>query len=132
MMRVPAYFWSVVGPDIKIAPRRTGLGVARPLEPGMLVGGVIDDQLGDDTNAARMRLADELPEVGQRAVVGMDVAVFADVVAVVETRGRIERQQPDRVDAQIGDVVELRDQSREIADRRRRCRRRTISHAADR
>ena len=54
--------------------------------------------------------------VGQRAVVGMDAAVVGDVVAVVAPRRGIERQQPDRVDAELGDVVELRHQAGEVAD----------------
>ena len=82
----------------------------------MLVGGVIDHELGDDANAARVRGAHELAKVGQRAVIGMNIAIIADVVAVVEPRRRIERQQPDRVGAEIGDVVEFRDQAREIAN----------------
>ena len=105
-----------VGPDIEVARRRAGLGAPRALEPGMLVGGVVDDQLGDDAEAARMRGGDEALDVGHRAVVGMHRAVVGDVVAVVAPRRGIERQQPDRVDAELGDVVELRHQAGEIAD----------------
>ena len=82
----------------------------------MLVGGVVDHQLGDHPHAARVRRGDEALDIGERAVVRMHAAVVADVVAVVEPRRRIERQQPDRVDAEIGDVVELGDQAGEIAD----------------
>ncbi len=46
----------------------------------------------------------------------MHAAIVADVVAVVEARRGIERQQPDRVHAEIGDVVELGDQAGKIAD----------------
>ena len=82
----------------------------------MLVGRVVDDELGDDADAARMRRRDEALDVGHRAVVGMHRAVFADVVAVVEPRRGIERQQPDRVDAKLDDVVELHHQPGEVAD----------------
>ena len=54
--------------------------------------------------------------VGERAVVRMHAAIVGDVVAVVAPRRGIERQQPDRVDAEIGDVVELGDQARKVAD----------------
>jgi len=37
----------VVRPDVEVAGRRSLLGVAGLLEPGVLVGGVVDDQLGD-------------------------------------------------------------------------------------
>ena len=59
---------------------------------------------------------DEALQVRQRAVVGMHAAIVGDVVAVVAPRRGIERQQPDRVDAELGDVVELGDQPGEIAD----------------
>src|SRR5262249_51559025 len=65
---------------------------------------------------ALVRLVDEALGVLERAVLGMDGGVFRDVVAVVEPRRGIEGQQPDRIDAQIGDVVELGDQAGEVAD----------------
>ena len=82
----------------------------------MLVGGVIDDQLGDDLQPAAMRLVDEVAKVIERAVVGVHVAVVGDVVAVVAQGRRIERQQPDRVDAQLLNVIEPLRESGKIAD----------------
>ena len=55
-------------------------------------------------------------EVAQRAVVRVDVGVVGDVVAVVAQRRGIERQQPDRGDAEVLQVVELRGQAAEVAD----------------
>ena len=55
-------------------------------------------------------------DIGQRAVVRMDAAIIGDVVAVVAPRRGIERQQPDRIDAELGDVVELLHQARKVAD----------------
>ena len=109
-------FAVVVRPHIEVAVHRARLGTPRALEPRVLVRRVVDHQLGDHPHAARVRHCDEPPGVGQRAVVGMHAAVVADVVAVVEPRRRVERQQPDRVDAEIGDVVELGDQAGEIAN----------------
>ena len=82
----------------------------------MLVGGVVEDQLGDDAQAALVGLADERLEVAQRAVLGLTLGVVGDVVAVVLQRRRIERQQPDRGDAQVLQVVELLGQPLEVAD----------------
>ena len=50
------------------------------------------------------------------AVGRMDRAVVGGVVAVVAQRRRVERQQPDRRDAEVVDVVEPRDQPAEVAD----------------
>src|SRR5690606_31639405 len=62
-----------------------------------------------------MCLAYEATHVGQRAIFGVHVAVFGNVVTVVTARRRVERQQPDGVHAQPGDIVQLRYQAREIA-----------------
>ena len=105
-----------VGPDVEIARRRALLRLAGALEPGVLVGRVIDDQLGDHPQPTLVRFGDEAPRVGHAAVVGVDVLVFGNVIAVVATRRGIERQEPDGVDPQVSDVVELVDQPGEVAD----------------
>ncbi len=82
----------VIGPDVEVARRRTLLGTPCPLEPGVLVGGVVDDQLGDHPQATGMGLGDESLGIGHGAVVGVNTAVFGDIVAIVTTWRRIERQ----------------------------------------
>src|SRR3984893_4181821 len=109
-------FLVVIRPDVKVTRGRAGLGAARPLEPGVPIGRVIDDELGDDADAARMRGVDEMAQVCDGSVVGMDGAIIADVVTVIEPGGRIKRQQPDRRGAEIGNVVELGNEAREVAD----------------
>jgi hypothetical protein len=82
----------------------------------MLIGGVVDDQLGDHLQAAAVRLGHEPAKVLQRAVVGMHVAVVGDVIAVVAQRRGIEGQQPQRVDAELLDIVEALRQAGEVAE----------------
>src|SRR5438045_5490094 len=82
----------------------------------MLIAGVIDHQLGDDTQAALMGLAQKGLEIVDRAVAGMDSRVIGDVVSVVAQWRGIERQEPDDVDAEVLEVVELAGQSLEVAD----------------
>lgn len=105
-----------VGPHVVVAVDGAALRAPGALEPRMLIRRVVDHELGDHPQPARVRLADEAAHVRERAVVGMHAAVVGDVVAVVAARRRIERQQPHRVDAELRDVVELRDQAGEIAD----------------
>ncbi|MCY1458710.1 hypothetical protein D9M71_761150 [compost metagenome] len=62
------------------------------LEPDVLVGGVVDDQLGDHTQAALVGFLDEAFGVSHGAIVGMHGLVFGDVVAVVTSWRRVERQ----------------------------------------
>ena len=109
-----------VAPDVEVARQRARRRAAGALEPGVLVGGVVDHQLGDHPQAAAVRLAQEAPEVAAGAVGGMDVGVVGDVVAVVAQRRGVERQQPEGGDAEVRQVVELAGQARGS----RRCRRR--------
>jgi hypothetical protein len=81
----------------------------------MLVRSVVDHQFGDHAQAAPVRLVDEIAEVRHRAEGGVDAVIVGDVIAVVASRRRIERQQPQRVHAQILQIVELADQAAEIA-----------------
>ena len=46
----------------------------------------------------------------------VDVLVVADVVAGVVLRRRIDRRQPQHVDAEPGEIVQARQNSREVAD----------------
>jgi hypothetical protein len=63
-------FFRRIAPDVKIASAAAGFGAPRPLEPWMLVGGVVHDQFGDDPQAAPMGLAQEPIEIAQRAGTG--------------------------------------------------------------
>ncbi len=62
-----------------------------------------------------MRLLDELAEVLDRPVVGMDREEVGDVVAAVAQRRRVHRQQPDAVDAEPLEIVELVDEPAKVA-----------------
>ena len=104
-----------VVPDVEVAPGAAGRGTPGALEPRVLVRGVVADELRDDPQAHRMGCPDEGAEVRHRPVRRMDVRVVGDVVAIVTQRGGIERQQPDRGDTQVAQVVELLDQAAEVA-----------------
>src|SRR5262249_16748974 len=64
---------------------------------------------------ALVRLLDELAKVLDRAVVRMDGEEVRDVVAAVAERGLVHRQQPQTVDAEPLEIVELLDQDAEVA-----------------
>ena len=104
------------GPDVHFALGGAGWGVAGGLKPGMLVGGVVDDELDDDLHVAAMGFGEEVLEVVEGAVAGVDVDVVGDVVAVVaEGRGE-EGEEPEAGDAEILEVVEAGDEAGEVAD----------------
>ena len=64
----------------------------------------------------RVGLLEQAAEIVQRAEGRVDRGVVGDVVAAVAHRRGIKRQQPDRGDAQVAQVVELADQPGKVAD----------------
>jgi hypothetical protein len=82
----------------------------------MLIGRVVDDKFGDHPESKPMRLAKHHAKVIQCAELRVDILIIGDVVAVVLQRRRIKGHQPDGVDAQITNVIELRGEPLEVAD----------------
>ena len=102
-----------VAPDVVVALRAVGRG-AGLLEPGVLVGGVVDHELGDHLEAPRVGAREKGAEVGERAELGVDGAVVGDVVPVVAEGRRVHGQQPDAVDAEVLQVVQPGHEAREV------------------
>jgi hypothetical protein len=105
-----------VAPDIPVAGGGAGLGSACTLEPGMLIGGVVDHELGDDAELSALGFQHEAAKVRHRAEIGIDVVIVRNVIAVVSSGRRIERQEPQRRDTEILQIIQLFRQSGEIAD----------------
>jgi len=103
-----------VGPHVEVAERPVGIG-ARGLEPRVLVGRVVHDQVGDDPDAALVRLVHERDEVADVPVVGQHRHEVGDVVAAVAQRRGVDRQQPDAVDAEPLQVVQPGRQPAQVA-----------------
>ncbi|EKD34780.1 MAG: hypothetical protein ACD_75C02193G0002, partial [uncultured bacterium] len=61
-----------VAPDVVVAASGAGFCPSGRLEPGVLIRGVVDDQLGDDPDLAAVSLPDKGPEVPQAAVVWLN------------------------------------------------------------
>ncbi len=73
----------------------------------MLIRSMIDYKLGNDANSTGVRLSNEVTKVRERAVIGMNIAVFANIVAIIQQGRGIEWQQPNGIYAKLGDVIEL-------------------------
>jgi hypothetical protein len=114
MIRASVVLVAGVAPHVEVAVRPVRVAAAG-LEPGVLVARVVDGEVGDDPDAPGVRLRDELGEVRQRAELGQDGDVVADVVARRRAGRRVERRDPEAVDAEPLDVVELGDQAVEVA-----------------
>ncbi len=106
----------VVAPDVPVARARSGAAALGALEPGMLVGGVVDHELGDDTQAPPLGFVHEAAEVAHVAELRVDIAVVGNVIAVVAPGAGIEGQQPQGGDAEVAQIVEPLGQAGEVAD----------------
>src|SRR5260370_40668406 len=69
-----------LAPYVVVPHRRSRLRPPCPGKPGMLVGGMVDHQLGDDAQVALMAGIDEPSEVPHRPVRWMNVTIVRDVV----------------------------------------------------
>ena len=112
--RLTAVRTAAVAEDVPLPLRAARRRGERLLEPDVLVGAVVGDQVDGDFDAEAVGLGDHLVEVRQRAEDRVDVARVGDVVAVVGHRGAVERVQPECVDAEVGQVGETGLQTRQI------------------
>ena len=81
----------------------------------MVARGVVHHEVGDHADAALVGRVDERADVVDRAVVGVHGVEVGDVVAAVAQRRGVHRQQPDAVDPEPLEVVELLGQAAEVA-----------------
>src|SRR4051794_6565548 len=85
-------------------------------EPGMLARGMGRDDVGDHAEVECVRLPDELVEVVERAEKRVDLDVVRDVVPVIRARRRVERRQPEGVDTELFEVLQLLRDAGDVAD----------------
>ena len=63
-----------------------------------------------------MRAGDQRVEIGQRAEDRIDIAVIGDVIAEIGHRRGEKGRQPDRIDAERGDIIEPGGDAGQIAN----------------
>src|SRR6266699_1141301 len=81
----------------------------------MLTRGVVQHQIDEHADVMLVRRGDECREILIRPVVGLDLVVIGDVVAVIARRLR-HRHQPDAIRAEPRDVVELVGEPAQVSD----------------
>ncbi len=103
-------------PEVEALPlRAAGARVERGAEPGVLVGDVVGDDVHDGADAKRAGLGDEFLGLGQGAEGRVDRPVVGDVVPAVGERREVPGSEPDRVDAEFGEVRQLGADTRQVA-----------------
>ena len=70
-----------LAPDVKIGVWCDA--AAAFLEPFVLIAGVVNNEIHDDADIPLFRFGDEGIHLLQRTVIGVDIAVIADVIAVI-------------------------------------------------
>ena len=68
---------------------------------------MVEDEVEDDRDPALVGGGDEPVEVGHRAEQRIDRRMVRDVVADVEPGRGVDRREPDRVDPERLEVVEM-------------------------
>ena len=104
-----------VGPDVAVR-ERVARGPGRFEEPRMVDGGVPGHEVEQHADAAGVRLVEQTPQVLVGAVARCGAVVVAHVVAGVVERGIEAGVDPDRVAAELADMVEPGDDAVEVAD----------------
>ena len=103
-----------VTPYVEVAPFTARFGGTRPFEPGVLVGCVVNNQLGDNFEIPGVRFLQKTLKIPDRPVGGMHTGVVRDIIAVVPPWRRVKRQHPDRVNAQIMQIIQLTREAAEV------------------
>ena len=85
----------------------------------MLIAGVIHHEVENDPDASPMALLDQPIEIRQRPEHGIDGRVIHDVVAAVQHGRRVDRGEPDGVDAErlrsASQMVQVVDEPGQVA-----------------
>ena len=101
-------------------------------EPPVLRARVVRHPVEQHAEPASMGFGEQPIEHAEIAEDRVDRLVIAHVVPEVGHRRAVDRREPDRVDAEAGDVVEPRADAGEVSDRRRRRSRRTSADRSGR
>jgi hypothetical protein len=76
---------------------------------------VVGHDVDDQPDAARRGVGQQCVEVAERAETRVDVDVVSDVVPAVVQRRGVERGQPDRVDAEVDEVIQVGAEAGEVS-----------------
>ena len=90
------------------------LPLQRLLKPNVLIGAMVQHQIHDDGNISFPSLADQLLHILHRAEHGVDGAVVGHIVAVVHLGRSANRTQPNAVNAQLLQIIQMRDDALQV------------------
>ena len=82
----------------------------------MLIGGMVDNQLGNNFQTTLMRFIEKCSKVVDRTVIGIDIHIIGNIIPIVSQRRRIKRQQPDRRNTKTFKIGQLLAKSLKITN----------------
>ena len=85
-------------------------------KPSMLIRGMVYHQIHDDLQPSLMGLFQHLIEILHRTELFHDRLIIANIISVVVIRRLIHRRQPDHIDAQLLQIIQLGRNSFQISD----------------
>lgn len=91
--------------DIPFSRRGTRFRIQGLLEPRMMAGGMVRHDVHHDLDIAGVRGLDHFAEIIHRAQTTVHIAVIVHIISAIEQMGGVERAEPDRIDAQIAQIV---------------------------
>ena len=81
----------------------------------MAIAAVVGHEIDQHPQAVVMGAGNERVRLLESAEVRMDIAIVADVVPTVGQRGRIPRANPERIDAELGEVGQSVDDAEDVS-----------------
>ena len=102
--------------DVEVLPVFTLRILAGLSEPRMLIRAVVDDEIHQDVHIALFRFRDQPVHVLHRTEARVNVVVIRDIIALIGERRAVDRLEPEDIDAEILQIIELIDDARKIAD----------------
>ena len=82
----------------------------------MLVRSMVGDEIQNDAKASRVGLRDQSVEIRKIAEDRRNVAIIRNVISEIRHRRRVNRRNPNRIDAETHNMVEALNDSRKIPD----------------
>ena len=101
--------------DVAVALRRAGARCERCAEPFVLGRRMVGHDVHDHLHAGGVGGCSHLVEVFERAQARVHVAVVRHIISAIDKGRRVERREPDGIDAKSGQVIDLCRDARDVA-----------------
>ena len=78
----------------------------------MLIAGVVDNKIHNNADVPLFCFCNEGIHILQRTIIGVDIAVIADIIAVILIGRRINRRKPQGADTELLQIIQTGNDTR--------------------